>query len=435
MTESVHAPAPVPEQPGPPPPPGQPQPQATRPSFGRAFLDAALEGNAVVVTILAIVVAMVVGGLLIAFTDPDVLHLWASFFYNPWEAIKGAWDAAAGAYVAMFKGAIFDPGTVSAAVHGTGSWSAVFQPLSETIVQATPLILAGFAVALPFRAGLFNIGGTGQIIFGGLLAGWVGFGLHLPPVLHVAVAVLAGFAGGAVIGLFVGFLKARTGAHEVIVTIMFNYIARYFLLYLLGTTMFRRPGRLDPISPFVAGTARLPHLFGSTLRINAGFLLALGIAVVYWWIVTRSTHGFEFRAVGLNPDAARTAGMSVPKAFTLVMLVAGGFAGLAGASVVLGTDFTLTPDVAGTYGIDAITVALLGRSQPVGTVLAGLLFGALRAGGVTMQAATEVPVDIVTVIQSLIVLFVAAPPLIRAIFRLRGARKGGEGLLTKEAAA
>jgi simple sugar transport system permease protein len=442
MTDSLHTSAPTPPQPGaqeqtqpPEAPTGSPDGHRTgAPSGGpgerlpvaRSLLNAVLEGSNLVVTILAFFAAIVVGGLIIAFTDPDVLHEWASFFYNPGTALGAAWHSASSAYIAMFKGAIFDPATVSKAFSG-GSISAVFGPLSETVVQGIPLILAGIAVALPFKAGLFNIGGTGQIVFGALLSGYIGFALDLPPVLHVALAVVGGFVGGAAVGWFVGFLKARTGAHEVIVTIMFNYIARFLLLYLLGLAAFRRPGRLDPISPFVHGTARLPHLLGSSLRIHAGFLLALAIAGVYWWIMNRSTLGFEFRAVGLNPDAARTAGMNVPRSFTMVMLIAGGFAGLAGATIVLGTDFTITPDVAGMYGIDAITVALLGRGQPFGTVLAALLFGALRAGGVTMQAATNTPVDIVTVIQSLIVLFVAAPALIREVFRLRGARAGMGG--------
>jgi general nucleoside transport system permease protein len=203
-------------------------------------------------------------------------------------------------------------------------------------------------------------------------------------------------------------------------------VAAFLLLYLLGTKAFRRPRRIDPISRVVHGTARLPHLAGGTLRMNAGFLLALAAAAGTAWLIKRSTVGFEIRTIGANPDAARAAGMDVEHNYSLVMLLAGGLAGLAGASVVLGTDFTLTPGIAGTYGFDAITLALLGRSNPYGVVLAALLFGGLHAGGVQMQAATQTPVDIVTVIQSLIVLFIAAPPLVRAIFRLRGQRSGAD---------
>ena len=249
----------------------------------------------------------------------------------------------------------------------------MFAPLSETLVTATPLILAGLAVMIPFRCGLFNIGATGQFIGGALVAGWIGFGLQLPPVIHVVVAVAGGFVGGAACGWLVGWLRARSGANEVIVTIMFNYVASYFLLYLLGTKAFRRPHRIDPISKIVHGTARLPHLAGGTLRMNAGFLLALAAAAATAWLMKRSTVGFEFRTIGANPDAARAAGMDVERSYILVMLLAGGLAGLAGASVVLGTDFTLTTGIYGTYGFDAITIALLGRANPYGVVLAASL--------------------------------------------------------------
>ena len=327
-------------------------------------------------------------------------------------------------------GSILNFHAVSTAVHG-GSITGVFAPISETLVTATPLILAGLAVTIPFRCGLFNIGGTSQIIGGAVVAGWIGFGVQLPLVIHVVVAVVGGFAGGAVCGWLVGWLRARRGANEVIVTIMLNYVAIYFLLYLLSTKTFRRPHRIDPISPLVHGTARLPHLAGGTLRMNAGFLVALAAAAATAWLIKRSTIGFELRTIGANPDAARAAGMDVGRNYVLAMLLAGGLAGLAGASVVLGTDFTLTPGIYGTYGFDAITVALLGRGNPYGVVLASLLYGALHAGGVQMQAATQTPVDIVAVIESLIVLFIAAPPLVRAIFHLRGQRSGAEAKTLK----
>ena len=196
---------------------------------------------------------------------------------------------------------------------------------------------------------------------------------------------------------------------------------------MLSTSAMQRPGRTDLVSPILPGSARLPHIAGPNLRVNAAFLLALAAAVGVWWVLTRSTAGFEFRAVGANPSAARSAGMNVGNTWMLVMLIAGGLAGLAGSAIVQGTDYTLTFQSYGTFGFDGITVALLGRARPLGTVLAALLFGALHAGGVQMQAVTQTPVDIVTVIQSLIVLFVAAPPLIRGMFRLRAARAGGTG--------
>ena len=407
---------------------GQEAANAARPNVASSLLNAVLEGNSAVVTFLAIVTAIVIGGLLIAFSSPTVLHAWSHLFSAPGAAFSQAWDVAASAFSAMFEGAIFNPHTIAAAFHG-GSIAAIFNPLSETAVNATPLILSGLAVALAFRAGLFNIGATGQFIGGAFIAGWIGFAVHMPMILHVVVAVIGGFVGGSITGGFVGYMKARTGAHEVIVTIMLNYVMEFLLLFLLGLAVFRAPGLPNPVSPPVASNATLPHLAGANLRINAGFLVALAAAVAVTWLLNRTTVGFELRTVGANPNAARAAGMSPERTWVVVMLICGGLAGLAGASVILGTDFALTPQIYGTYGIDAITVALLGRAKPGGVVLAALLYGSLNAGGVTMQGLTQIPVDITTVIQALIVLFVAAPPLVREIFRLRPRRAGEEGQL------
>ncbi|HEU5387166.1 MAG TPA: ABC transporter permease [Streptosporangiaceae bacterium] len=407
-----------------------------RPPFVRMVRDAIAEGNSVTVTILAIITAMVIGGLLNAFTNTKVLSAWGNLFSDPGHAFATAWDTAIGAYVALFEGAIFNPHTVaelfqqasiSTAIHD-GFLGAVFNPISETCVQATPLLLAGLAVALPYQAGMFNIGAQGQFIGGAILATYLGYGVSLPPVIHVIVCVIGGFVGGGVIGWVVGELKARTGAHEVITTIMLNYVMAFLLAYLLGNVM-QRPGRTDLISPFIDANAHLWRLFGGTLRINAGFILALACAFGVSWLLYRSTTGFEFRAIGKNPSAARVAGMNVERSWVMVMLIAGGLAGLAGAAVIQGTDFSVNFQSFGTYGIDAITVALLGLGRPRGVVLAALLFGALHAGAPLMQAQTSTPVDIVEVLQALIVMFVAAPPLVRAIYRLRATRASGvEGL-------
>ena len=201
---------------------------------------------------------------------------------------------------------------------------------------------------------------------------------------------IGGFAGGAVMGWIVGELKARTGAHEVVVTIMLNYVMYYFLSYILGTSSLQQPHSTNLISPVIAIDARLWHIAGPSLRVNAGFLLALAAAAGVWWLLERSTTGFEFRTVGANPSAARTAGMSVERSWVLVMLLAGGLAGLAACTVIQGTDYQLNFQSYGTYGFDGITVALLGRARPLGIVLSALLFGALHAGGVQMQAATQI---------------------------------------------
>lgn len=364
----------------------------------------------VLVSALSILLAMVVGGILIALSDPTV----TKYLSHPLTFLHRALNSAAKAYYALFQGAVFDSSMMQA-----GGFIKGFNPLSETIVSATPLLCAGLAVAIAFRAGLFNIGAQGQIIMGALFAGTVGFKFQLPIGLHLLVAVVAGIIGGAIYGGIAGFLKARTGAHEVIVTIMLNYVALNFLAWILSTRAYLRPGRNDPISPAIHPSARFPLLAGSLLRVNAGILVALAAAVFVGWLLNRTTWGFRFRAVGANSAAARTAGISVSAAYIGVMVISGGLAGLGGATQILGTERSLTGGIAASLGFDAITVALLGRGTPLGTVLSALLFGGLRAGGLAMQAKTGTPIDIVLVIQSLVVLFIAAPALVRAVFRLR----------------
>ncbi|MFC7848834.1 ABC transporter permease [Arthrobacter sp. NPDC057388] len=367
------------------------------------------------VSVLAVLLALILGGLLIALTDKQVGTTATYLLARPSDFFSALWSAATRSYVALFQGSVFNP-------RGSGLAGQV-APLMETLTIATPLITAGLGVAIAFRAGLFNIGAQGQIIVAGILAAWAGFALHLPPGLHLLLVLVAGIAGGAFWGGLVGYLKARTGAHEVIITIMFNYIALYFLQYLLNTPAFQRPGETNPISPILDPSAVYPQIFGTQYRLHLGFLLAIATTVFVWWLLARSTVGFEFRAVGANPKAAQTAGINVSRSTVLVMAIAGGLAGMAGVAQVAGTEKVLTDGVAATYGFDAITVALLGRSTPWGTFAAGLLFGAFRAGAVQMQIQTGTPIDIVLVVQSLIVLFIAAPPLVRAVFGLNPRRK------------
>jgi general nucleoside transport system permease protein len=363
---------------------------------------------------LSFAMALFVSGLLVAFSDANVLALKS----HPLSMLSKALSTAGNAYWALFRGSIFDPQLAS------GHLLQGFYPLSETLVAAAPLILTGLSVALAFRAGLFNIGAQGQFIAGAIGASWVGFTFNLPIVIHSIAAIAAAMLFAGLYGGFVGFLKARTGAHEVIVTIMLNYVAGYFLLWLLSTTAFLRPGRQDPLAPEVHQSSRLPHLFGPNLRANLGFIIALLAAGAVWWLLSRSTWGFRFRAVGANADASRTAGISVARVTTSVMFIAGALAGLGGAMQILGSEPAMTAGVGGSFGFDAITVALLGRATPIGTVFAALLFGALRAGGLTMQASTDTPLDLVLVIQALVVLFIAAPALIKSIFRLKNVESG-----------
>lgn len=353
----------------------------------------------------AVLLALVAGAVLIIVSDEEVLAAWGYFFAYPPDALGASWSAVSGAYAALFTGAV-------------GGWTAI----SQTLVQAAPLICGGLAVSVAFRTGLFNIGAQGQLIVGALCAGWIGFALHLPPGLHLLLVVMAGLIGGAVWGGITGLAKARTGAHEVITTIMLNYVALYLLQWLLSTTAFRRPGRRDPVSPVVDASAQFPQWPG--LTVHLGFVVALLAAVVVWWVLERSTIGFELRSVGAGSDAARTAGMSIPRAYTVAMLLAGALAGLAGVQQVAGTDFPLTDGIAGSIGFDSITVALLGRGTPLGTVVAGLVFGALNAGGLQMQIATQIPLTLTTVLQALIVLLIAAPALVRTVFRIRTSGTG-----------
>jgi simple sugar transport system permease protein len=383
--------------------------------------------------LLAILTALTVGALIIIFSDTDVLSAWSGFFRDPWEALRASGLAVVHAYTALFTGALGSP-TGMASAMGSGDLHRIaqsFNPLSETLVTATPLALAGLSVALGFRAGLFNIGAEGQITTGAIGAAVAGFMFPgaIPGPLRLLLIVLGGFAGGALWGAVPGFLKAKTGAHEVIVTIMMNYISYRLADYLLMTTYFQRPGRTDPISK--PALAAYPRLLGGNLRAHLGILVAVAATIAVAWLINRTTHGFSFQAVGANPKAARAAGMSPTRTFMIVMALAGGLAGLAGANQIASVTPSLTPGFSSGFGFDAIALALLGRGKPVGVMFSALLFGALRAGARSMQAATQTPVDIVTVIQALVIVFVAAPALIRAIYRIKAKRPLGIDVLLK----
>jgi general nucleoside transport system permease protein len=398
-------------------------PQRVNPPWWRRALDGYLYGNQFVVPLLSFVCALVFGAILIALADQPTRTALGYFFQAPGDTFSRAWTAISDGYGALFRGSIFNTDSL----YSNGG-VAVFEPLSNTLLNAAPLILGGLAVAVAFRAGLFNIGVQGQLIIGAVCSAYVGFKWHLPSGIHVIVALVAGILGGALWGGVVGLLKARTGAHEVITTIMLNYVAYYFLGYLLTLNGFQAPHSTEATTSPIDSTARLPKLFEN---VHWGLIIALAAAAGCWWLLSRSTLGFSIKAIGQNPFAARTAGMKVERGYIIVMVIAGALAGLVGCSQVLGTRQVLTQDVDAGFGFDAITVALLGRASPGGTVWAGILFGALRAGAVRMQAETGTPTEIVQVIQSVIVLFIAAPALIRAIFRLRESRGGGVTQLAK----
>ncbi len=236
-------------------------------------------------------------------------------------------------------------------------------------------------------------------------------------IIHLPLALLAGAAGGAIWGMIPGYLKARFGAHEVVNTIMMNWIAFRLSDWLLNGPM--QASGFRPVTPSVEHTAELPRFFSDPLRINWGFILALVVAYLVYWLLFKTTLGFEIRSVGANPNAAKYAGMNIVRNIVLVMSLAGGLAGLAGSAQVLGTDHWVGQGFSAGYGFDAIALALLGRSHPFGVVLAALLFGFLRGGATRMQSMAGIPIDIISIIQGLVIIFIAAPGIIRWLYRLK----------------
>lgn len=305
---------------------------------------------------------------------------------------------------------------------------------ASTVRRMTPLILTGLSVATAFKAGLFNIGASGQFLMGTVAAVAVGINFEgLPGVIHLPLALLAGILGGVLWGAIPGLLKVYTGAHEVIVTIMLNYIASNFAGWTVyaGGSQGQTPGPLwDPTAGAVSETpdvllsARIPYLIDPPYRVHWGFILAILVALLIWWLIYKTIIGFEIRTVGQNLKAARYAGMHVNWTIVFTMVLAGGLAGMAGAIDALGVNYKFAPEFTGAVGFDGITVALLGQTHPIGVVLASFMFGTLDAGGARMQFESGVSADIIQVIQALVLAFVAAPILIRTIFRLRRAPSG-----------
>jgi simple sugar transport system permease protein len=391
--------------------------QATSPPPGwRTRLGGPIRGLAV--PVLAIFSALVIGAVVIILSDLTFLQRLQA---DPAGAVGTALGDVLRAYAALFSGALGSPEAFAKAF-ASGDINQItkaFVPLSETLLAATPLIFTGLAVALGFQCGLFNIGAEGQLYVGAIFGTFAGFAFTgLPWFIHLPLAIAAGFLGGALWGFIPGLLKARTGAHEVIVTIMLNYTAYNLVNFILKVPGYQREGRSDPISKVTLDTAWYPQLLEG-LRANWGFVFGLLAAVAVSWLLFRSTRGFEFRAVGFNPTAARYAGMSIATTTILAMTISGGLAGLAGTSVVLGVTHSLTFGISGGFGFDGIAIALMASSKPRGIVLASLLFGALRAGATPMQSITGVPIDLVVVIQALVIMFVAAPALVREIYRIR----------------
>jgi ABC-type uncharacterized transport system permease subunit len=362
-------------------------------------------------TILSVVLGFAVGAFFMIISNKEFLQSITYFFANPLASVRAAIDVVGLGYGALFHGAIYNPDAATV--------EASIRPITETLRLSGPLIAAGLGIALGFRVGLFNIGGTGQMISGVIWATFVATRMELPPVIHFVVAVIAAIIGSALVGAFVGYLKAKTGANEVITTIMLNYvIVNFFAFLLLDQNLLQgETASGNTKSDPAFETARLPLLLGESYSLHLGFILALIAVVVYWWLMERSTIGFRLRAVGFNPSAAKTAGIKVEKTYVLALALSAAFVGIAGANQALASTGGVTPTSHSNIGFDAITVALLGGSTAPGVLLAGLLLGAFKAGGASIQAAGISP-DVLSIVQGAIVLFIAAPPLIRAIFRL-----------------
>ena len=383
----------------------------------------------IMITFYALILGLAVGALVIITTTPAVLDAWRRIFHSGgavFHALKVTWDNVGAAYRAMFNGAVVNPANLWHSITTGQNWEATLTPLSETLTYATPLIITSLGVGIAFQTGLFNIGANGQAVLGGVAGAMFGSMVHMPMFLHLPLTLLCGFAGGAIAGLVPGVLKAYTGAHEVIVTIMFNYVIYAFLLFSVLSTPFQLPGQQNDISRTIDPSAQLHPLFGaaSGLRVNYGVVVAALVVAFAWWFLERSSMGFDFRVTGANPAAAKASGINAKVVIILVFVISGGLSGLAGivqaASTTHYIDGGFLIGSAG-IGFTAITVALLGRNKPGGIVWASLLFAALGVGGRAMQGTTGIPLDLASVIQSAIVLFVATPVLVKEIFRLRSA--------------
>jgi general nucleoside transport system permease protein len=308
-----------------------------------------------------------------------------------------------------------------------GSWDRV----AASLGRSTPFIGAALAVAFAFRAGLFNIGVEGQLLVGATIAAWVGtWGIvdDMPGPVAIPFVLAAGIVGGGLYGFIPGALKARTGAHEVITTIMLNSIAVFFIRWMVNSQdplILRDPSASVPRTASLPDAARLPEFVDSQPPLHLSFLIMVGLCVFVWFVLQRTARGFEIRMVGANPHAARYAGVSVNVVIVLVMTMSGAFAGLAGAGEISGTSGYLSPGVFVAVGFDSIAIALLARANPFAIIPAAILWGSMLAGAPLMQQETGLSIDIVRIVQALVLLFVAADVIVRTVFRIRRRVVGG----------
>ena len=353
----------------------------TQPKFLRAILDVLLNENlwrTIAVQVVAVLLAVLIGAIILLVSGA-----------NPIEA-----------YAALLRGSF---GTTTA--------------LGRTLEKATPLIFSGLAVAFAFKAGMFNIGAQGQLLLGAITAAFLGFAIHgLPAFIHMPLALIGGALAGGLYGVIPGALKAYRGAHEVIVTIMLNYIAINITDYLAdGPWKDTSPGNIVARTPVIDPSAAIGRLG----PVPIGFIIAILIACIVWWLLYKTTIGFEIRMVGLSPDAARYAGIRVARTLILTMVISAILAGIGGAVETQGVVGRFQPGFNTGLGFDGITVAMLGKTHPFGTIPAAILVGAMKAGSSEMQFASGVAKEITDVIQALILFFVAADVIVRTLLRMR----------------
>jgi general nucleoside transport system permease protein len=372
-----------------------------------------LRGGGIITPLITVVVAFLVAGLVVLLTGHNPISTYRAIFDGTGLSYLLPWTSSADRSVAALN-------------------------MQQTLLATTPLIVTGLAVAFAFRCGLFNIGGQGQYIAGWIFAVWVGSSFAgMPKVPHIILSILAACAGAAVWGGIAGVLKAATGASEVITTIMLNWIAYWvgFWLFGLGGPLQNSTQPSVPVSNDVAASAKLPVIWGDPelQGLHIGIFIAVAALVVFWVLLNRTRLGFEVRAVGFNPDAARAAGISVAKNYVIVMAICGAFAGLGGALDVLGWQFRVnTNDIqVSQIGFLGIAVALLGRNTAVGILFSALLFGALLTGTSVRNLdpsifSPDLANNLTQVIQGLVVLFVSADVLVMYVWQLRRRRRKRE---------
>ena len=368
---------------------------------------------------LALFTAFVLGAIIIVLTDFEHLRQIGT---DPLAAIGGALAGVIDGYPALFAGAIGDPGLIVAAIQSGNpeDIAAALRPISETLVSATPFIFVCLGLAVSFQAGLINLGVDGQWFIGGLgafIAAMLVAG-HLPPLLALAVAVFGGTIAGGAYGFVAGFLKARTGAHEVITTLMLNGLAPAVAFLIVGFINLSEPQGALPAVP--------PVIDLRTIRVDYGFIVALAMAAVVSLLLFRSTLGFEFRATGFSRAAARGAGMRPGRTMMLAMFVSGGLVGMGSALFGLGPAQGFSGGPTNDLGYLAVALALLAGRRPSGVVVVALLYGALTTGAKSMVIVTGIPLSLLTVVVAFAIMLVAAPELTRSIWRLKPPRPGAE---------